>query len=254
MQNRIDVGAISTSYNRICNTTNPKRTIVFLHGWKGSSRSWDKNVEELSKTYDCITLDLPGFGNSTEPKSVWNVAEYAEFVKAFVKTLGISKFELVGKSFGGRVAIVFASRWPELLAHLVLASAAGTEKRSLATQARISVAKLGKTVLGILGVRNLEILRTRFYKATAIEADQSPYLWEVKKLVTNTDLAKVARTIRVPTLIVWGTKDKMLPLQVGQKLNKTITGSTLKLIENGGHNANQENMREFNNIVADFLG
>ena len=197
-------------------------------------------------------MDLPGFGVSGTPQQVWGMIEYAQFVRDFAGVLNLRRFALVGKSFGGRVAILYASKWPETLSHLILVAAAGLEVKSFSTLIKIALAKAGKGVSSLLGAGAVEFLRSLYYKAARITKDSSSYKWEVRKLVTSLNLAEEAERIAVPTLIIWGRTDSVLPLKVGKELSKRIKNSTLQLIQ-GGHNAHQESAKEFNALVEEYL-
>ncbi len=247
-----NINDVKVNYTLI-NSINPaKGTLIFLHGWGGSSQSWVPNMSKLNQDFNCIAIDMPGFNISSQPDKTWGVEEYAQFVKNFAQNLNLGKFVLVGKSFGGRVGILYASKWPETLTHLILVAAAGLEKRSLLNTTRVLIAKYGKKSLSFLGPKYLELLRIFFYKTTRVKKDSSDYKWKVKKLVTNTNLTEATKNIATPTLIVWGTNDKVLPLKVGKELNCRIKGSILKQIK-GGHNAHQESAEEFNILVEEFL-
>jgi len=252
MDKTVDVGGINMRYTRECSTDSPLAILVFLHGWEGSSRSWEANLAEFRNVFDCISLDMPGFGVSDEPKNVWGVAEYAQFIREFAQVLNLQKIVLVGKSFGGRVAMFYACKWPDTLSKLILVAAAGIERKSFATQLRIALAKTGKAVFSLLGQNATESLRGLFYKTTNIKKDKSDYKWEVKKLVTNTNLSGTAENITTPTLVVWGTDDKVLPLNIGKELSRKIKGSTFLEIQ-GGHNAHQESSKDFNALITEYL-
>lgn len=252
MDGTVSVNGLTIRYKRDCNTDGPLAVLVFLHGWEGSGRSWESNIVELRNVFDCISLNMPGFGVSDEPQNVWGVAEYAQFVRDFAQVIGLQKFVLVGKSFGGRVAMFYAAKWPKTLSKLVLVAAAGIEQKSFETRLKIILAKTGKVVSSLLGENTTEFLRGLFYKTANIKKDQSDYKWEVKKLVTNTNLSGTAENITTPTLVVWGTDDKVLPLSMGKELNQKIKGSQFLEIP-GGHNAHQESLKDFNASLADFL-
>lgn len=252
MNKKVEIDGLHIRYNRECRADSPLAVLVFLHGWEGSSRSWESNIAELRDKFDCISLDMPGFGVSGEPKNVWGVAEYAQFLREFAQVLDLQKFVLIGKSFGGRVAMFFACKWPETLSKLVLVAAAGIERKSFVTQLRIGMAKTGKAVISLFGQNATESLRGLFYKTANIKKDKSNYKWEVKKLVTNTNLSGTAESITTPTLVIWGTDDKVLPLSIGKELSAKIKGSTF-LENHGGHNSHQESSKDFNALVTEYL-
>jgi len=251
MDKIISVCGLKVIFKRYCLTDNPKGVILFLHGWSGTSTSWNPNIQSLKKKFDCITVDLPGFGVSSDPSDIWGIAEYAKFVKDFISALGIEKLVLVGKSFGGRVATYYASKWPDSLSRLVLVSSAGIEKKTFATKLKIYTAKMVKVILSFGGRIRTEDVERKLFKVARITRD-SDYKWEVKKLVTNTDLSNEASKISVKTLIIWGVDDKILPIKIAEDLNGLILDSKLIKIH-GGHNAHIESATEFNRILTEFL-
>ena len=247
----VKVGALQVSYTRECETEHPMNTLLFLHGWSGSSGSWSRNIQGLKKVFDCVAVDLPGFSVSPKPDKVWGIEEYALFIRHFSKALNIERMAMVGKSFGGRVAILYASRWSETLTHLILVAAAGVESKSLPTQVKIGAARVGGAFLSIFGFNILTFFRRLYHKVVKVRPDVDDYKWGVKKRVTSTDLSRAAKSIRVPTLIVWGKEDDVLPLRIGEKLSWLIRGSKFCLIP-GGHNAHQECAEEFNAVVVKY--
>ena len=105
------------------------RPLLILHGWGSSSDSWVRVQEMLAaKGYQVIVPDLPGFGKTQAPHTVWGVEEYAEFMNRFTEELGLEKFILAGHSFGGQTAIQFAVDHPGKLEKLVLIAAAGVRR------------------------------------------------------------------------------------------------------------------------------
>lgn len=252
MNSVTELNGLNISYDRVCDTNNPKAVLLFLHGWGGSSNSWEPNIRELKNKFDCIALNFPGFGLSDEPENIWGVAEYAIFVRDFVKRMNLHKLVLVGKSFGGRVALNYANNWPETLSNLILVSAAGIEKAKFLTKIVISLASFGKALITKKIPAVEPFARKVFYKITGIQKDISDYKWEVKKLVTNTDLSEEAKHISVPTLVVWGKDDNILPVELGKKLNNLIKNSSFVQIQ-GGHNAHSDSSSEFNLVLLRYL-
>lgn len=253
---RAIVDGLEVSYVRVCPQKQKVPVVVFLHGWKGKKEVWDKNIFHLSKDFDCIAVDLPAFGQSEGPKMPWGIGQYADFLNVFIENLGLGKVVLVGKSFGGRVAIYFAYKYPDKLSKLVLVSAAGVEGKSFLTKSKILAAKSFKFVLSSFGVSPESFYKSNlggvFCKIFKISQEESFYKLEVKKLVTSLDLSFYCAQIKVPTLIIWGREDKVLPLKMGKKLHHLIKGSRLAII-NGGHNAHIEYSDDFNEALAGFV-
>ena len=79
--------------------------LLFLHGWQDSLHTFDAISDDLKKNYRIIRLDLPGFGKSDLPKTVWSISDYVSFVNDFIKKINLSVYALVGHSFGGRIIL-----------------------------------------------------------------------------------------------------------------------------------------------------
>lgn len=102
-------------------------TLVFVHGLGSNLKAWQKNIEELRKSYRCIALDLPNYGQSSQGDYPFGMSYFAEVLEDFIDKLNIEKFVLVGHSMGGQTAIHFALKYPERLSHLILMAPAGFE-------------------------------------------------------------------------------------------------------------------------------
>jgi pimeloyl-ACP methyl ester carboxylesterase len=139
------INGLATSYTENGTGT----SILILHGWGSSSDVFDDMIQKLSTNHRVVALNLPGFGGSEQPKTVWGVKDYAYFVTAFCKKQDLRPDILLGHSLGGQIAVHIVGN--ELLdpAKLILIGAAALrplpslKKRSIQT-----IAKVGKTVLG----------------------------------------------------------------------------------------------------------
>jgi len=248
----ITINGLDVSYIQAQTADEPNFTLVFLHGWGGTKESWEKNIGELSTQYCCIALDLPGFGKSQQPITPWDTFDYADLVEGFCTTLNLQNIVLVGKSFGGRVAIAYANKYPQTLKSLVLASSAGTEERSLLTRFKIYLAKLGRVLTEQIPFMDTELLRQRLYRLLNLK-EESEYKREVKKKVTNQNLAGLLSQILTPALVVWGEDDLILPLSLGEKMARQLPNATLFVLPKAGHWAHETHYQDFNTKVAAFL-
>ncbi|MBX2877735.1 MAG: alpha/beta hydrolase, partial [Saprospiraceae bacterium] len=102
-------------------------TLVFVHGLGSNLKAWQKNIDALSKSYRCIALDLPNYGQSSQGDYPFGMSYFAEVLKSFLDKLNLEKVVLVGHSMGGQTAIHFALDYPEMLSHLILMAPAGFE-------------------------------------------------------------------------------------------------------------------------------
>jgi len=242
MTKQITILGVKVSYDVWQSTSKSGATIILLHGWSGTKESWGVNAPAMSEHFECIALDLPGFGKSQEPNRPWGTFEYAEFLREFAKTLQIQLPVIVGKSFGGRIAIVYASKWPQELHKLVLVSSAGIEEKTDWLKVRI----------GIVRLLGLGPLKQVVYKLLRLK-EKDRYKREVKKIVTNQDLRSLLPDIQAETLIIWGSDDQVLSLSIGKQLAAGIKNSRFEVITGGDHWVHQKRAEEFNQLVIKFL-
>lgn len=236
-----------------------QETILILHGWGGSYQSWLRIQELLTKAGYCVIVpDLPGFGKSAAPKNSWSVDNYVEWVKEFCDKQNLSQFFLLGHSFGGRIAIKFAAKYPKKLKGLILNSAAGITPRP---KIKISIfCFLSKICSLIFSLPVLKFLRPltlkivyRFGVGRDYQLIQTSAMRETFKKVIEEDLVVYLSQISLPTLIVWGAKDKMTPISDAYKMNKLIKNSKLKIILNGRHGLHISQPDELYKIIREFL-
>jgi len=236
-----------------------QETILILHGWGASSLSW-KRVKELLDNLGFLTItpDLPGFGQEPEPAKTWNIDNYVEWVNQFCLRNNLESFILLGHSFGGRLAIKFAVKYPEKIKKLILFSAAGVTPRP---KARLSLLKLFSKAANIilsLPVLNLfkKPLRKVFYNLLGTRDYyflSSRIMLETFKKVVEEDLSSFLKKISVPTFIVWGEKDTLTPVQDAKLMNKEIPGSALKIIPDGSHYLHTREPEKLVEAIRDFL-
>jgi len=250
----ININGLNIYYIDVCDIDNPIETIVFLNGWSGSSLSWTKNIEELRKYYRCIAIDFPGFGISDEPQTIWNILDYADFLNSFIPLLGVKKFNLVGKSFGGRVAILYATHYSHNLNKLSLVASAGLEHKSIIVKLKILLFKIGKSFSKLFSDPAINRFRKILFPLFKIPTDTSEYRRMVRALVTKYNLKSDITEISVPTIIIWGSNDHILPVEQGVQMQKLISRSSLSVIDDAGHNAHETHYEEFNKLIMLILG
>ena len=232
--------------------------ILILHGWGGSSDSWMAVQKILSKNgFTVICPDLPGFGKSLTPLSAWGVGEYMRWVANFVDALRLERFVLLGHSFGGRIAIKFASDYSDRLNDLILCDSAGI-RPELNLKARLvfSLAMIGNTILSPRHlVRLKNAVRNFFYvflrhhdyvKAKGVMRDI------MKKVITE-DLLSILPKIKTKTLLIWGEKDRLVPIKYAYIFREKVANSELKIIPKVGHSPNLEAPQELSNLILNFI-
>ncbi len=233
--------------------------MIILHGWGASAKSYDKLKPLLEqKGISVFVFDLPGFGNESAPESAWSVDDYGNWVENKIKGSGIGKFVLYGHSFGGRIAIKFAAKYPEKLAGLVLCDAAGITPRP---KAKISIfcamSKIGKIIFSLPILRYFQPIVRKIEYFLAGSRDyyylQNPIMKEVFKKVISEDLTEYLDKINKPTLIVWGKNDKMTPVSDAYSMNDKIEGSELVVLNDVGHSPHLECPQALADIIGSFV-
>lgn len=219
--------------------------LLILHGWKGSSESWDKVQRLLSLAkYRVIAPDLPGFGKTKTPKKTWGVGDYNDFVFTLTKKLNLDSFFLLGHSFGGRVAVKFTVSYPEKVRKLILCDAAGIKPkmgfktRSIYLMARVGNAIFTPKILSRFkdGARNFFYLFLRHHDY--VKADGT--MKETIKKVLQEDLFPELAKIKAETLIIWGRKDKLVPVKYAYDFYQEIDNAKIVILKGVGHSPHLE--------------
>jgi pimeloyl-ACP methyl ester carboxylesterase len=203
--------------------------ILFLHGWGQSLEGLKPLGRLLAHEAQVHLVDLPGFGSSPAPPGDWGTEEYAHRVLAHLDESNLEVVDLLGHSFGGRIAVRLAVQWPRRVRGLVLVSSAGLPARRTIRQrsrAQLARALLHSTrrLKPLLGPGPEAWVVNRFgsrdYKAAG------PLRGILVKTVRE-DLTALVSRITQPTLLLWGEEDKETPVEMGRRFNELIRGSRL---------------------------
>ncbi len=226
--------------------------LLFLHGWKDDLRTFDGLVP-LLPSHRIIRVDLPGFGGSERPKEVWDMNDYARFVGDLIEKLGIRVDVAVGHSFGGRVIIKGAERIGAR--KIVLIGSAGVAKgrtlRNRLIKALTKVVGLVSYLPPLIFFR--ERMRRKLYSSIGSDyLDAGPLKGTFVKVVSE-DLVETARSIRVPTLLIWGSEDRETPSSDGQRLNDAIVNSRFEVIAGAGHFVHRDDPGKVAELIRQFI-
>ncbi|WP_428328981.1 alpha/beta fold hydrolase [Mucilaginibacter sp.] len=229
--------------------------LVFLHGWGSSLQVFEKIQQYFETDFHVFAIDLPGFGKSDEPDGVWGVYEYTAFIEEFFKLKGISNPILSGHSYGGRIALLYASRNPVL--KLVLLDSAGIKPtRSLEYYLKVYSYKLVRKTLPVfVGNTQANTILDK-YRKKAGSSDYSsatPMMRQVLVKSVNEDLKNIMPLIKAPTLLIWGENDTATPVSDGQTMEKLIPNAGLVVLKNAGHFSFIEKLNEFLIILNNFI-
>ena len=236
--------------------------IVLLHGTAASLHTWEGWASALSKERRVITLDLPGFGLTGPFAGQYTPDDYrgdtlARFVIDVLDQLGVPRFIIGGNSLGGEVAWRIASLVPGRVQRLILVDASGTAFQPDSVPlgfviARLPVVRhLGEYLLpralvaqGVMNVygdpgRVTSDLVDRYYELTLREGNRRALGLRLQQLEPGTDSARIA-ALKLPTLILWGQRDHLIPLTQASEFKRLIAGSELVVFDGLGHVPQEE--------------
>lgn len=212
--------------------------VLMMHGWGLNLDSMRILGELLGKWNQVIIVDLPGFGKSPKPDADWDTIQYAERMAKYIDEQNISPAHLIGHSFGGRVAIRMASRFPDRVKSVVLINAHGlqrqlTGKRKWKSMRTKFLSKTCKFIDGIFGTKiYLNWFTPKFGSSDYLNA--GPMKNIMVKAVTE-DVTPDAQKVQAPTFMLYGEKDDETPVEFGQRYKALIKNSQLVVLPGKDH-------------------
>ncbi len=248
--------------------------ILFVHGLSGAWQNWLENIPEFAKDHRVVAVDLPGFGASPMPPWEITIPNYGRFLRDFCERVGIARCSLIGNSMGGFIATEVAITEPERVDELVLISAAGI---TWARARREPVAVLGRVGMAAAplalriqtsGMRRPRLrkiafqgvfhdplaLRREMLWENFVPAMQSPGYLDAMTNLVGYDIRHRLEEIEVPTLIVWGRNDRVVPVPAANAYEKRIgDNAELVIFDRCGHVPQIERPVRFNRVVSEFL-
>lgn len=232
--------------------------VLVLHGWGANIASVKPIVNILKEAFKVIALDLPGFGESDKPQDAFGSFHYADIVKQLIDKLEIEKISLVGHSFGGKIAIILSTRYPELIDKVVLIDSAGLiPRRTLKYHLKVKTFKLAKVAWRIIffwqdDPARMENLYKRF--GSDDYQNSSGIMRKIMVRVVNENLKPILKDIKAPVLLIWGEKDDATPLYQGRLMNREIKDSGLVVFEGAGHFSYIDDYNRFTRVLRSFFG
>ena len=235
--------------------------LVVIHGGGGDARTWSHNIEELSMYYTVYAPDLPGYGASQPLAGNYFIPELAKFIDSFSNNLGIDRFHLVGHSLGGGVALNYALEFPHKIKKLVLVSSLCLG-REIAFWVRLLSIPAFLRSLGILTMallKGIKWLVQTFMEQVEFIMPLSPASVTIGGSITTIKeqtlvLANRLSEIVMPTLLVWGAKDPIVPVSHAYAAAQVIPHCQVKVFENRGHNVHRDEITQFSSVLTGFLG
>lgn len=212
--------------------------LLMLHGWGKSLETMRPMGELLAPHAQVHLIDLPGFGRSEIPESSWSAFDYAARILKYMDQEKIATADIAGHSFGGKVALCFALRYPDRIKKLVLMASAGLKRSpTLLRQLKLSTLKYGGKALKLIDRSFDSQLFSEYFTPRFGSADyqQAGALRPILVRSVNEDLSSEIPNIRAPTLLLWGENDTETPPEMAYRLQKLLPQSRLILLPHKGH-------------------
>jgi pimeloyl-ACP methyl ester carboxylesterase len=247
--------------------------VVLVHGLSGCWQNWLENIPPLARRHRVVALDLAGFGESELPREEISIRGYGRFVDAFLDEIGIERASLVGNSMGGFIAAETAISHPSRVEKLVLVSAAGLVRvgnRQLHAVER--AARLFHPLTAAFLARREHLVRrpglrrrmlygvVRYPERIAPELAYEvasgagkPGFLDALDAIMKYDFSDRLPELSVPTLIVWGRNDRIVPVAGADEYERLIPGARKVIFEDTGHLPMLERPARFNALVEEFL-
>jgi pimeloyl-ACP methyl ester carboxylesterase len=248
--------------------------VVLVHGLGGQWQNWLENIPRLAQERRVLALDLPGFGLTPEPADgEISIPGYGRCVDSFCDKLGLGQVALVGNSMGGYVAAEVAIQFPQRVSRLTLVSAAGissadTLQAPILTFGRVATALAANTMARhrqlaarpitrhmslLLVARHPRLLKADLAYEGFFKGAGKDGFDDALRASLNYDFRDRLPDVKVPTLIVWGEKDSIIPVRDADEFERLIDDSRKVVMRDTGHIPMAERPNTFNDLLLDFL-
>jgi pimeloyl-ACP methyl ester carboxylesterase len=252
--------------------------LVLLHGVTCSSETWEEIIPVLAKQFTVIAPDLLGHGQSAKPTTEYSPGAYAAIVRDLLIGLEQTRVTLVGHSLGGGIAMQFSYLFPEMIERMVLVSSGGLGRELhgmlraaalpgadlvlpwLCSSRLRNVVERGAGLLARTGLRASRDLREVWRGfGTFGDADTRRAFFHTMRTVIDVGGQRAIATNRLylaanmPTLIVWGARDRIIPVQHAEAAHADVAGSRLEVFADAGHFPYLDSPSRFVSVLTDFI-
>lgn len=238
------VNDINVNYIRYGNKDG--KTLVYLHGWGQNIDMMKPIANPFSEEFDIIIIDLPGFGLSEEPTYKWSLEDYVECVHEMLDNLKVENPTLLGHSFGGKISLLYASKY-KVNKLVLFGSPYKKEIKKLSLKTKIL-----KSLKKVPVVNKLEGFAKKHIGSTDYK-NASPMMRDILVEHVNLDITEEVKKIKCPTLIVWGTNDEAVSIDRAYELEELISDAGVVVYEGCSHYAYLERLNQTINVLWNFL-
>jgi pimeloyl-ACP methyl ester carboxylesterase len=251
----IKINDIDINYEILGEDNTP--SVVILHGWGANLQTMLPVSKYLSRKYKVYSIDLPGFGKSGQPNSMYTVTDYAKIVLNFIQNMNIQNPTLIGHSFGGRVIIKMVGELGYKPKNIIFVDSAGVKpKRSIKYYFKVYSFKLTKQIIKLLNNKEKAEKIIADLRKNAGSTDYNAASENMKQVfinVVNEDLKQYLPKINVPALLIWGENDKDTPVKDAKIFEKLIPDSGLVVLKEAGHYSYLDKLGDFLVIITKFM-
>jgi pimeloyl-ACP methyl ester carboxylesterase len=258
---------------QVIDTGGDRPPLLFIHGLAGLWQNWLLNIPAFMATHRVIAPDLPGFGRSPMPSGEITIRGYARTLDALCGTLGVDGAVVVGNSMGGFVAADLAIASPARVAKLVLVSSVGLSIEYLRREPLITLARVWAGAATRVGARSETMIRRPRLRRVALQSVvrypeklSYPLTWELvqgagspgfvpaMEALTDYSFREDLVRIDVPTVIVWGRNDMLVPVADADEFERLIgANARTEIFEDTGHVPMLERPSRFNALLREFV-
>jgi pimeloyl-ACP methyl ester carboxylesterase len=254
------------AYNEVC-PPDPKGTILLLTGLGSKRLAWYNQLPEFGRQYRTIALDYRDVGDSDPSPQTYSIRDQADDVAKFLEVLGIERTFVVGISMGGFISLEFTLNYPQLVEKLVLVSTSGGGLTHVPASPRIwgvmlrrgqgEVGEMARVVYSQImapgfAASHPEVMDTIIKIARYRPMSREVYARQFRACLTHNAAGRLNQ-IAIPTLVIHGDKDPLVPLPNGRRLANKINGAKFIIYPDVGHIPIIERKAEFNRDVLNFL-
>ncbi|MBA3745413.1 alpha/beta hydrolase [Sporichthya sp.] len=265
-------------YRRAFRMAGSGPALLLLHGIGDSSDTWEPVIGELAQHYTVIAPDLLGHGRSDRPRADYSIAAFACGMRDLISVLDFDRVTVVGHSLGGGIAMQFAYQFPERCERLVLVGTGGVGPKThpmlhlVATPGVETMLPLlrvpGVKQFGSVGLKVLHWLDTdlgrdaedlvRVFDALPDTPARSAFLRTLRSAVDRrgqviTMLDRCYLSEGMPTLLIWGGRDAIIPVDQARMVNQAMPGSRLEIFDNAGHFPHHTDPERFLAVFREFM-
>ena len=262
---------------RLAEHDRPGPTLLLIHGMAGNSKTWSTVMPKLAENFTVLAPDLLGHGESAKPIGDYSLGAYANGLRDLLAVVGLGPVTVIGHSLGGGVAMQLAYQHPELVDRMVLVGAGGLgrEVSWLLRLLTLPGAEYAMPLIFPPFLRGRGDTVSRLLHERGLRAPRLAEMWRAYVSLTQAEnRAAFVRTLRavidpggqsfsatdrlylaeaMPTLVIWGEGDQIIPVEHAHLAHAAIPGSRLEIFEDIGHFPHAECPERFVDVVIDFV-